>query len=197
MHVHEHDASWHLSWRGKTRRPTDLQWNDWSRRLRARWASTGWRYVAYTATSGRPMPYRAPSGMLYGKRRFPDGHGQGGACGGLGRLRHAAGCQPRAAAVRGRGIRHYLEVTAEAGNGNGRHSFPTWTATPSSPARWTTARGAPRHSPRCCPINKASRSRKSSCCKEIPMNCWPAAEWSGSRSMMQSSGAIVAAGATS
>ena len=69
------------------------------------------------------MPYRAPSGMLYDSGEFPDGHGKGAdGADWDGYAARQAAARARGK-VRGRGIGHYLEVTADAGNEMGGIRF--------------------------------------------------------------------------
>jgi carbon-monoxide dehydrogenase large subunit len=116
------------------------------------------------------MPYRAPSGMLYDGGEFPIV---------LDKALRAADWNGYAARqadsrsrglVRGRGIGHYLEVTADAGNEMGASVSSLTPPSRSSPAPSTTARVTRRLSPRCCRTGWASRSRRSDSCKAIPIS---------------------------
>ncbi len=121
------------------------------------------------------MPYAAPSGMVYDSGDFPaildealvaadwDGFA----------ARHAESA--RRGKIRGRGIGHYLEVTADAGNEMGGIRFEPDGDVTIITARSTMARAMPPPSPRCCRTSSACRSSGSGCCRAIPMRCWPAA----------------------
>jgi carbon-monoxide dehydrogenase large subunit len=122
------------------------------------------------------MPYHAPSGMVYDGGEFPaileqalivaDWNGYAG--------REAA--SRTRGKIRGRGVGHHLEVTAPAGDEMGGIRFEPDGSVTIITGTLDYGQGHASPSPRSYPPGLAFPSKRSSCCKVIPMRCWPAGE---------------------
>ena len=140
------------------------------------------------------MPYRAPSGMLYDSGEFPTVMDKALRRRRLGRLRRAPGREPRAR--QGARPRHRPLPGSDRRRRqrDGRHPLRGPTApSRSSPARWITARATPRPSPRCCPHRLGIPFERIKLLQGDSDELLAGGGTGGSRSMMQSGGAIVEA----
>ena len=143
-------------------RKATTTWSGWSTRPRARWASTGSELRRRNHIRPEQMPYKAPSGMPTTAATSPR-PGQGAGAGRLGRLRGAAGREPRAGEAARARHRPVSGSDGAADQEMGGIRFDQDGDVTISPGTLDYGQGHGRRSRRCWWTGSASRSTGSGC----------------------------------